>query len=103
MSTVEERSYVEAARREKRAALEARGIPAFAYRYEHFDEKDQFIHVTGVVHLDRRHRGTDLSPAVKSHAFDQPDVLPKQGRNYAHLQHGVPPRIARKLRSSRNP
>ncbi len=34
MSTVEERSYVEAARREKRAALEARGIPAFAYRYE---------------------------------------------------------------------
>jgi lysyl-tRNA synthetase class 2 len=34
VSTVEERSYVEAARREKRAALEARGIPAFAYRYE---------------------------------------------------------------------
>lgn len=34
MSTVEERSYVEAARREKRAALEARGVPAFAYRYE---------------------------------------------------------------------
>ncbi len=34
MSAVEERSYVEAARREKRAALEGRGIPAFAYRYE---------------------------------------------------------------------
>ena len=34
MSTVEERSYVEAARREKRAALEARGVAAFAYRYE---------------------------------------------------------------------
>jgi lysyl-tRNA synthetase class 2 len=34
VSTVEERSYVEAARREKRAALEARGVPAFAYRYE---------------------------------------------------------------------
>ncbi|HEV8454444.1 MAG TPA: OB-fold nucleic acid binding domain-containing protein, partial [Gemmatimonadales bacterium] len=34
MSTVEERSYVEAARREKRAALEARGVPAFAYRYQ---------------------------------------------------------------------
>ena len=34
MSAVEERSYVEEARREKRAALEARGIPAFAYRYE---------------------------------------------------------------------
>jgi lysyl-tRNA synthetase, class II len=34
VSTVEERSYVEEARREKRAALEAAGIPAFAYRYE---------------------------------------------------------------------
>lgn len=34
MSTVEERSYVEAARREKRAALEAMGIQPFAYRYE---------------------------------------------------------------------
>jgi lysyl-tRNA synthetase class 2 len=30
----EERSFVEAARREKRAALEAAGVPAFAYRYE---------------------------------------------------------------------
>jgi lysyl-tRNA synthetase class 2 len=34
VSTVEERSYVEAARREKRAALEALGIRPFAYRYE---------------------------------------------------------------------
>ncbi len=31
---MEERSYVETARREKRAALEAAGVPAFAYRYE---------------------------------------------------------------------
>jgi len=31
---VEERSYVETARREKRAALEAAGVPAFAYRYD---------------------------------------------------------------------
>ena len=30
----EERTFVEAARRAKRAALEAAGIPAFAYRYE---------------------------------------------------------------------
>jgi lysyl-tRNA synthetase, class II len=30
----DERSFVEAARREKRAALEAQGVPAFAYRYE---------------------------------------------------------------------
>jgi lysyl-tRNA synthetase class 2 len=34
MSTVEERSYVEVARREKRAALEALGVRPFAYRYE---------------------------------------------------------------------
>jgi len=34
VSAVEERSYVEEARREKRTALEGRGIPAFAYRYE---------------------------------------------------------------------
>ena len=31
---MDERSYVEAARREKRAALEARGIAPFAYRFE---------------------------------------------------------------------
>jgi lysyl-tRNA synthetase class 2 len=34
VSAVEERSYIEAARREKRAALEAAGVPAFAYRYD---------------------------------------------------------------------
>ncbi len=34
MSTVEERSYIELARREKRAALEAGGVPAFAYRFD---------------------------------------------------------------------
>jgi lysyl-tRNA synthetase class 2 len=33
-SAEEERSFVEAARREKRAALEAAGVPVFAYRYE---------------------------------------------------------------------
>jgi lysyl-tRNA synthetase class 2 len=33
VSAVEERSYVEAARREKRAALEALGVQPFAYRY----------------------------------------------------------------------
>jgi lysyl-tRNA synthetase, class II len=34
VSTTEERSYVEAARRDKRAELERLGVPAFAYRYE---------------------------------------------------------------------
>jgi lysyl-tRNA synthetase, class II len=34
VSAVEERSYIETARRDKRAALEAAGVPAFAYRYD---------------------------------------------------------------------
>src|SRR5829696_6943757 len=34
VSTVEERSYLEAARREKRLALEALGVRPFAYRYD---------------------------------------------------------------------
>jgi lysyl-tRNA synthetase, class II len=34
VSAVEERGYIEAARREKRLALEALGVPAFAYRYD---------------------------------------------------------------------
>jgi lysyl-tRNA synthetase, class II len=34
VSTTEERSYVEAARREKRAELQRLGVPAYAYRYE---------------------------------------------------------------------
>ncbi|HEX7336733.1 MAG TPA: lysine--tRNA ligase [Gemmatimonadales bacterium] len=43
MSTVEERSYVEAARREKRAALEALGIRPFAYRYERSHTSQQAL------------------------------------------------------------
>ncbi len=34
MSTVDERTYLETARRDKRTALEAAGVPPFAYRYE---------------------------------------------------------------------
>lgn len=34
MSTTDERSYVEAARREKRTELERLGVPAFAYRFD---------------------------------------------------------------------
>ena len=44
MSTVEERSYVEAARREKRAALEALGIEPFAYRYDRSHTAEQARH-----------------------------------------------------------
>src|SRR5256885_14993848 len=43
MSTVEERSYVETARREKRAALEALGIQPFAYRYERSHTAEQAL------------------------------------------------------------
>jgi lysyl-tRNA synthetase class 2 len=41
VSTVEERSYVEAARREKRAELEALGVRPFAYRYERSHTAEQ--------------------------------------------------------------
>jgi lysyl-tRNA synthetase class 2 len=41
VSTVEERSYVEAARREKRAALEAMGVQPFAYRYQRSHTTEQ--------------------------------------------------------------
>jgi lysyl-tRNA synthetase, class II len=43
VSTVEERSYVEAARREKRAALEALGVQPFAYRYERSHTAEQAL------------------------------------------------------------
>ena len=43
MSAVEERSYVEAARREKRAAIEAMGVQAFAYRYERSHTTNQAL------------------------------------------------------------
>jgi lysyl-tRNA synthetase class 2 len=41
VSTVEERSYVEAARREKRAAIEALGVAPFAYRFERSHTAEQ--------------------------------------------------------------
>ena len=43
MSVVEERSYVEEARREKRAALEARGIPAVAVITDRFAQSVRAI------------------------------------------------------------
>ena len=43
MSAVEERSFVEAARREKRAALEALGIQPFAYRYDRSHTAEQAL------------------------------------------------------------
>jgi lysyl-tRNA synthetase class 2 len=43
VSAVEERSFVEAARREKRAALEALGIQPFAYRYDRSHTAEQAL------------------------------------------------------------
>lgn len=43
MSAVEERSYVEAARREKRAALEALGVRPFAYRFQRSHTSQQAL------------------------------------------------------------
>jgi lysyl-tRNA synthetase class 2 len=57
VSTVEERSYVEAARREKRAALEAMGVPPFAYGY-------QRSHTTKEALEAYRSSGEEEGPAV---------------------------------------
>jgi lysyl-tRNA synthetase, class II len=57
VSTVEERSYVESARREKRAALEAMGVQPFAYRYER-------SHTTAQARSAYREGMADDGPAV---------------------------------------
>jgi lysyl-tRNA synthetase, class II len=57
VSTVEERSYVESARREKRAALEAMGVQPFAYRYER-------SHTTEQARLAYRDEMGDAGPVV---------------------------------------
>jgi len=57
VSTVEERSYVEVARREKRAALEAMGVQPFAYRY-------QRSHTTEQARAAYREEMGDDGPAV---------------------------------------
>ena len=60
MSTVEERSYVELARREKRAALEALGVQPFAYRYERTHMGAEAIKA---YHDDMRENGPEVSIA----------------------------------------
>ncbi len=62
MSAVEERSYVETARREKRAALEAAGVAAFAYRY------------------DRTHSVADARSLYRDEMGDQGPVVSLAGR-----------------------
>jgi lysyl-tRNA synthetase class 2 len=62
VSTVEDRSYVETARRDKRAALEAAGVPAFAYRY------------------DRTHSVADARELFRDEMGDQGPVVSLAGR-----------------------
>jgi lysyl-tRNA synthetase, class II len=58
VSTVEERSYVESARRDKRAALEAMGVQPFAYRYER-------SHTAAEARLEYREDMGEAGPRVR--------------------------------------
>jgi lysyl-tRNA synthetase, class II len=58
VSTTEERSYIEAARREKRAELERLGVPAYAYRYER-------THTAAAALAEYRDEMGDTGPKVR--------------------------------------
>jgi lysyl-tRNA synthetase, class II len=78
LSTVEERSYLEAARREKRAALEARGITPFAYRYER-------THTAAEALALYRDEMGDTGPVVR--VAGRLDSLRSQGKTaFGHLE-----------------
>jgi lysyl-tRNA synthetase, class II len=66
----EERSFVEAARREKRAALEAAGVPAFAYRFE------------------RSHRAADAVAAYRDEMGENGPEVAVAGRIVELRSHG---------------
>jgi lysyl-tRNA synthetase class 2 len=78
VSTVEERSYVEAARREKRAALEAQGVQPFAYRYERSHTAEQALEAY-------RQAGTEEGPQVS--VAGRIAALRSQGKTaFLHLE-----------------
>jgi lysyl-tRNA synthetase class 2 len=78
VSGVEERSYVETSRREKRAALEALGVPAFAYRFERTHTAREALA------LYREEHGEE-GPAVT--IAGRIDSLRHQGKTaFAHLE-----------------
>ena len=52
--------------------------------------RGQLIDLALVVDLDRRQHRPDAAPAVEALALDQPELLPQQGGNDAHLQHAGP-------------
>jgi lysyl-tRNA synthetase, class II len=78
VSGVEERSYVETSRREKRATLEALGLPAFAYRF------DRTHTAREALALYQDEQGED-GPAVT--IAGRIDSLRHQGKTaFAHLE-----------------
>jgi lysyl-tRNA synthetase class 2 len=78
VSTVEERSFVEVARREKRAALEALGLQPFAYRYER-------THTAAEAHAAYQDEMGESGPRVR--VAGRLDHLSSHGKTtFAHLE-----------------
>ena len=81
MSGVDERTYVETSRRDKRAALEALGVPAFAYRFERSHTAQDALA------LYRDEQGEDGPPVVIAGRIES---LRHQGKTaFAHLEDGT--------------
>ena len=81
MSDVDERTYVEASRRDKRAALEALGVAAFAYRFERSHTAREALA------LYRDEQGEDGPPVVVAGRIES---LRHQGKTaFAHLDDGT--------------
>ena len=81
MSGVDERTYVETSRRDKRAALEALGVPAFAYRFERSHT------ARDALALYRDEQGEDGPPVVIAGRIES---LRHQGKTaFAHLEDGT--------------
>jgi len=81
VSGVDERTYVETSRRDKRAALEALGVSAFAYRFERsHTARDALV-------LYRDEQGEDGPPVVIAGRIES---LRHQGKTaFAHLEDGT--------------
>jgi lysyl-tRNA synthetase, class II len=78
VSGVDERTYVETSRRDKRAALEALGVPAFAYKFERSHT------ARDALALYRDEQGEDGPPVVIAGRIES---LRHQGKTaFAHLE-----------------
>ena len=78
---MDERTYVETSRRDKRAALEALGVPAFAYRFERSHT------ARDALALYRDEQGEDGPPVVIAGRIES---LRHQGKTaFAHLEDGT--------------